>query len=172
MAKQTKTDSRKKNGILAQLAELEDLPTPELKNRWKVLYGSEPPRFNRQFLVKKLAHRIQEIAYGGLDETTQGRMESLLDDEGYDDMGRKVRKPVRRATERAIVPGTVLTREWQGERHEIIAMEDGGFEYRGMPYRSLSAVARKITGTNWNGPAFWGLRGKGAKMKEAGHETR
>jgi hypothetical protein len=164
--------NNKTESILRQLAELESLPTEELRARWNVFYGQEPPRFNRQFLIKRLAYRIQEIAYGGLDEVTRGRMESLLDDEGYDEMGRKVLKPARRATERAIVPGTVLVREWQGERHEIIAMEDGGFEYRGMPYRSLSAVARKITGTNWNGPAFWGLRGKSVNISEAGHDER
>jgi hypothetical protein len=164
--------NRNADSILRQLAELESLPTEELRARWNVLYGQEPPRFNRQFLIKRLAYRIQEIAYGGLDEVTRSRMESLLDDEGYNELGRKVRKPVGRATERTIVPGTVLAREWQGVRHEIIAMQDGGFEYRGMPYRSLSAVARKITGTNWNGPAFWGLRGKSINISEAGHEKR
>ncbi len=166
-----KQNTRNKT-ILKQLGELETLPTEELRTRWKVLYGQDPPRFNRQFLIKRLAYRIQEIAYGGLDEHTRNRMDSLLDDEGYDELGRKVRKPARRATERAIVPGTVLVRDWKGERHETIAMEDGGFEYRGMPYRSLSAVARAITGTRWNGPAFFGLRGKGIQVKEAGHDQR
>lgn len=160
------------NTILNQLAELETLPTEELRTRWKALFGAEPPRFNRQFLIKRLAYRIQEIAYGGLDETTRKRMDMLLEDEGYDEMGRKVRQPVRRLNERAIAPGTILVREWQGVRHEVIVRQEGVFEYRGMPYRSLSSVARKITGTNWNGPAFWGLRGKSAKIREAGHDER
>ena len=148
----------KSDTILKQLAELETLPTEELRSRWKVLNGQEPPRFNRQFLIKRLAYRIQEIACGGLDEHTKKRMDGLLEDEGYDELGRKVKKPVRRASERAIVPGTVLVRNWKGERHETIAMDGGGFEYRGMPYRSLSAVARAITGTRWNGPKFFGCR--------------
>ena len=158
---------QKTNSIPKQLAELETLPTEELRSRWKILNGQDPPRFNRQFLIKRLAYRIQEIAYGGLDEHTKTRMSQLLDDEGYDKFGKKVRASVKRAKENAIVPGTMLVREWQGERHEVIAMDDGSFEYRRMPYRSLSAVARAITGTRWNGPAFFGLRGKGIKLKEA-----
>ena len=166
-----KKDVQKKT-ILKQLAELESLPTKELRFRWKILNGQDPPRFNRQFLIKRLAYRIQEIAYGGLDEHTKTRMDSLLEDEGYNEFGRKFRKPARRVNERSIVPGTVLVREWQGERHEVIAMDDGGFEHRGMPYRSLSAVARKITGTNWNGPAFFGLRGKSVIIQEVSHGGR
>ncbi len=166
----SKPGRRQRDTILHQLAELDSLPTAELKKRWNVLYGQEPPRFNRQFLIKRLAYRIQEIAYGGVDDRTRTRMNDLLEDEGYDELGRKVRKPTRRASERTIVPGTVLVREWQGERHEAVAMDDGGFEHRGMPYRSLSAVARAITGTRWNGPAFFGLRGKTVPLKEAARD--
>ena len=162
----------KSASVLKQLAELETLPTEKLRARWKVLNGQDPPRFNRQFLIKRLAYRIQEIAYGGLDEQTRKRMDELLDDEGYDELGRKVEKPVRRVNLNAIVPGAVLMREWHGEQHEVIALAGGVFEYRGMPYRSLSAVVRAITGTRWNGPAFFGLRGKGITVKEAGHAGR
>jgi len=158
-----------KKTILKQLAELEKLPTEELRSRWKILNGQDPPRFNRQFLIKRLAYRIQEIAYGGLDDHTKTRMNQLLDNEGYNELGVKTKKSVHRANGNSIVPGTILVREWQNKRHEAIALDDGSFEYRGMPYRSLSAVARAITGTRWNGPAFFGLRGKGVKMKEADH---
>jgi hypothetical protein len=160
---------RKSETVLRQLAELENLSTKDLRAKWEVLYGQSPPRFNRQFLIKRLAYRIQEIAYGGMDDFTRERMENLLNDEGYDDLGRKTKNPTRRANLNAIVPGTILTREWQGERHEVISRDGGTFEYRGMPYRSLSAVARAITGTRWNGPAFFGLRGKNinVNVKEA-----
>jgi hypothetical protein len=152
--------------ILKQLAELESLPTETLKSRWRELYQSAPPRFNRQFLIKRLAHRIQEVAYGGLDEPSQNRMDRLLDDEGYDALGLKSRPKKKRPGD-ALLPGTLLVREWNGERHEVIVGGDGFFAYRGQPYRSLSAVARAITGTQWNGPAFFGMRGKGAAAKEA-----
>jgi len=145
--------------VLQQLAELETLPTNELKERWRILYGAEAPSFNRQFLIKRLAYRIQEIAYGGLPDDVRVRLNKLLDEEGYDEIGVKVadRKPPRSAPGDRPIPGTMLTREWDGERHEVTALQKG-FEYRGIPYRSLSAVAREITGTRWNGPLFFGLR--------------
>ena len=110
-----------------------------------------------QFLIKRLAYRIQELAYGGLQETTRRRMDRLLDDEGYDGLGVKSRAKKTKPGD-TLLPGTLLAREWQGERHEVIVGEDRNFEYRGMPYRSLSAVARAITGTRWNGPKFFGCR--------------
>ena len=151
----TNTEHPGKNGIRRQLADLDDLPTGELKARWLALYGKEPPRFNRQFLIKRLSYRIQELAYGGLPNELRGRMNQLLDDEGYNEIGVKTGK--RKPNMDKPIPGTLLIREWDGERHEVTVREDC-FEYRGMPYRSLSAVARKITGTRWNGPAFFGLR--------------
>ena len=143
--------------ILKQLTELEDLSTDKLKARWWELYASDPPRFNRRFLIKGLSYRIQEIAYGGIPDTVRSRMDRLLDDEGYDELGVKSR-PKKRKPGDALLPGTLLAREWRGERHEVIVGEDRNFEYRGRPYRSLSAVARAITGTRWNGPKFFGLR--------------
>ena len=174
--------NHKKNNsqaILKQLAELETMSTEDLRKLWDKLHEAQstsesktnnvdnmpaahrclprPPRFNRQFLIKRLAHRIQELVYGGLQETTFRRMDRLLDDEGYDNLGVKSR-PKKTKPGDALLPGTLLAREWQGERHEVIVGEDRNFEYRGVPYRSLSAVARAITGTRWNGPKFFGCR--------------
>ena len=146
-------------GVLQQLAELDTLSTKELKERWRILYGTEVPSYNRQFLLKRLAYRIQEIAYGGLPDDVRTRLNKLLDEEGYDEIAVKVadRSPPHRAPGDRPIPGTMLIREWDGERHEVTALQKG-FEYRGIPFRSLSAVARKITGTRWNGPLFFGLR--------------
>ena len=146
-------------GVLRQLAELDTLATEDLKARWHSLYGREPPRLNRQFLIKRLAFRIQEIAFGGLPDHVTDGMNTVLDEEGYDKIGVRIpgRKSANQASAGHPVPGTVLVREWDGERHEVTALRKG-FEYRGVPYRSLSAVARKITGTRWNGPLFFGLR--------------
>ena len=145
--------------VLQQLAELDTLTTKELKERWRILYGAEAPSYNRQFLLKRLAYRIQEIAYGGLPDNVRNRLNQLLDEEGYDEIAVKVadRKPPRSAPGDRPIPGTMLIREWDGERHEVTALQKG-FEYRGIPYRSLSAIARKITGTRWSGPLFFGLR--------------
>ena len=156
--------------ILKQLAELPDLPTPELKERWRLLYGQEPPRFNRQFLIKRLAYRIQELACGGLPEEAKNWMESILDEEGYDEYGVKQTSPGRARSAPGPIPGTVLLREWNGRTHKVTVLPDG-YEYLDIPYRSLSAVARKITGTNWNGPAFFGLRGTGKKGNGKGNKV-
>ena len=145
--------------VLKQLAELETLRTNELKERWRILYGDAALSYNRQFLLKRLAYRIQEIAYGGLPDDARARLNKLLDEEGYDEIAIKVadRSRPHRAPGDRPIPGTMLIREWDGERHEVTALQKG-FEYRGIPFRSLSAVARKITGTRWSGPLFFGLR--------------
>lgn len=155
--------------MLRQLAELERLSAAELADRWRALIGTEPRRNNRRFLIKKLAYRIQELAYGGLTAQDRDRMERLLDAEGYDDQGFAVTKKRRRKTSKdgKFLPGTLLRRDWGGERHEVRVLERG-FEYRGLPYRSLSAIARQITGTSWSGPAFFGLR-SGSRRDGAGN---
>jgi len=148
----------KKPSILNQLAELDGLTSEELKERWRALFGTEPPAYNRPFVIKRLAHRIQELAYGGLSETTRRRMDEILDEAGYDENGavqKDRRHPKKSPT--APVKGTRLIREWNGERHEVITLRVG-YEYQGRQYKSLSAIAREITGTRWNGPMFFGLR--------------
>ena len=152
----------KRASVLRQLAELERMDTPALRERWQVLYGKEPPRLYRQFLIKRLAYRIQELAYGGLSDEARARMARVLDEEGYDDAGAKQGVARPKPDEGQMVPGTLLIREYDGVRHEVRVL-DQGFEYRGVPYRSLSGVARAITGTAWNGPRFFGLRNTGAK---------
>jgi hypothetical protein len=144
------------NGVLAQLAALPQTKTPELKTMWRQLFGTEPPPYNRRFLESRLAYRIQELAFGGLSEETRARLDALVEDEDRRVSG-KAR--VRRLEDRPIV-GTRLIREWKGVEHQVTVLADG-FEYRGQRFKSLSAIARKIAGTRWNGPAFFGLRRPG-----------
>ena len=162
--KTQKDRGQRRPGVLRQLAELERLTVAELAERWRALMDTKPPRHNRRYLIKRLAYRIQELAYGGLTAQDRDRMERLLDVEGYDDQAFSVTKKKRRPVNQdgKFLPGTLLVREWGGERHEVRVLERG-FEYRGLPYRSLSAVARLITGTQWNGPAFFGLRDGSAR---------
>ncbi len=145
---------------LRQIADLHDLPMPALQARWKELIGTDPPRYNREFLIRRLAHRIQELTYGGLSEETRAKMDRLLEEAGGDGTGpaRGERRP-KQGRRELPVAGTRLIREWNGERHEVIVVQ-GGFAYQGIRYRSLTSIARAITGTNWNGPAFFGLRAK------------
>ncbi|MBI5529336.1 MAG: DUF2924 domain-containing protein [Deltaproteobacteria bacterium] len=155
-----------KPSILRQLAELDRLGPVEIKERWRALFGTEPPAYNRPFLVKRLAHRIQELAYGGLPESARRRMDDLLNEAGYDENGALLKdRRLFRKSPTAPVAGTRLIREWNGERHEVTTLRVG-FEYQGRQYRSLSVIAREITGTRWNGPKFFGLRNNSCKNLE------
>ncbi len=151
-----------RNSIPAQLTALPGKSIAELKDLWRELYQAEPPLYNRAFLVKRLAYRIQELAYGGLSAPTVARLDALADEEEARLQG----KPRRRITDRPVA-GTRLVREWQGVEHHVTVLVDG-FEYQGRTYRSLSAVARSIAGTNWNGPLFFGLRANGGPQRRRG----
>lgn len=138
--------------IPARLIALKAASTPDLKNQWRELFDTEPPAFNRRFLESRLAYRIQELAYGGLKPQTIERLEALGEQLAGGNM--VVRR--NRADDRPII-GTRLIREWQGVEHTVTVLADG-YELQGRPYKSLSSVARAITGTRWNGWIFFGLR--------------
>jgi hypothetical protein len=143
------------DGVLVRIAALKTTPIPELKQQWRDLFGKEPPPFNRRYIESRLAYRIQELAYGGLKPETLRRLQDL--GEQLDGGRIDVRK--RRVVDRPIT-GTRLIREWQGVEQVVTVLADG-FDYQGRPFKSLSAVARAITGTRWNGPQFFGLRRAG-----------
>src|SRR5688572_20237938 len=131
--------------ILAQLAALKTTPVATLKEKWRDLFDREPPPYNRRFLESRLAYRIQELAYGGLTPETIERLEAVADElEG------KPHKRRNRIGKERPIAGTQLIREWQGAEHCVTVRNDD-FEYQGRPYKSLSSIARKITGTRWNG---------------------
>ena len=138
--------------VLARLAALKTTPTPKLKEQWRQLFDSEPPAFNRRYLESRLAYRIQELAYGGLKPETVRRLEKL----GEELDGGRIDVRKRPANDRPI-SGTRLIREYQGVEH-CVTVRDDDFEYQGRPYKSLSAIARAITGTPWSGPVFFGLK--------------
>ena len=144
------------DSVLAQLAALPGKSTPELRQLWRDLFDSEPPRYNRRFMESRLAYRIQELRYGGLKPATVARLEAL----GEDLDGGKIEVRRKRADERPIA-GTKLIREWKGVEHTVTVLDDG-YDYQGRPYKSLSAVARAIAGTRWNGWVFFGVRRSGA----------
>jgi hypothetical protein len=139
--------------VLKQVAMLPEMRSEELKQMWKSLCHSEPPPHNRAFLVKRLAYRIQELAYGGLSEQTEKRLERLAVEEAQPEK--------RKMSKEQLLPGTRLVREWKGVEHCCTALADGGFEYLGRRFGSLSAVANAITGTKWNGLLFFGMRTQG-----------
>jgi hypothetical protein len=132
------------------------MPTPALKTMWRDLHGTEAPPYNRRFLESRLAYRIQELAYGGLKPETLKRLDALT--RGVEDTNPGTR---RIRTDRKPVAGTRLLREFQGVEH-MVTVTIEGYEYRGRPYKSLSAIAKAITGVKWNGWAFFGLKSAGS----------
>ena len=140
--------------VLARIVALKSMPIDQLKKTWRDLYNTEPPAYNRRFLENRLAYRLQELAYGGLKAGTIRRLEML--GEQLDGGKQSVRS--RRTDDRPLA-GTKLIREWQGTAYEVLVQLDH-FVFHGTRYKSLSAIARAITGTVWNGWAFFGLRSR------------
>jgi hypothetical protein len=136
--------------IEARLTALAALTTLELRIEWRRLYRATPPtRLSRDLLLRGAAYKLQEQVYGGLTSQTARRLRLLTSDPN------KVRAAFSPAPE--LKPGTRLVREWHGRTHSVIAVE-GGFDYEGERYRSLSEIARRITGSHRSGPLFFGLK--------------
>ena len=138
--------------VLSRLAALQAAPIATLKQQWRELFGKEPPPFSRSYITSRLAYRVQELAYGGLKPETLARLEAL----GEQLDGGKITVRRTRGDDKPIA-GTQLIREYQGVEH-VVNVTRVGYEYQGQPYQSLSAIARAITGTRWNGRVFFGLR--------------
>ena len=142
----------KPDPIPARLAALKTTLMSDLKAQWCDLYASEPPRYNRKYLESRLAYRIQELAYGGLKPEIVKRLEALGEQlDGGNITTRRIR------TDLMPIAGTKLIRAHQGVEHVVTVLQNG-FEWQGRPYQSLSAIARAITGTRWNGWTFFGLK--------------
>ena len=135
--------------VLKQVAALPGLSPVVLNKMWKELFDAEPPNCDKRSMVRKLAYRLQELAYGGMTEQAGGQLNTLKQNEA-----RIGQTPKQDAMP---VVGTRLLREWKGVEHSV-TVTPNGFEYQGRPFRSLSAVAKAITGTQWNGWLFFGVR--------------
>jgi hypothetical protein len=140
--------------VLARIAALREMPIPQLKQQWRDLFETEPPPYNRRFLEHRLSYRIQELTYGGLTPQTLKRLKALGEEL---DGGNPVRR--RQPADDRPIAGTRLIREYQGVEH-CVTVRDDDFEYQGRPFKSLSAIARAITGTRWNGLLFFGLKNR------------
>ena len=145
-----------------QLAELNGMGLAELRAKHLELYGEEAKSKNLPYLRKRLGFRLQERVEGGLSPEARARIEDLAPKELPIREGATKRRTIdpkgdgRTRDPRIPAAGTVLRREYKGFEHEVTTLQQG-FRYRGREYRSLSAIAREITGTAWNGFAFFGL---------------
>jgi len=137
--------------MVAQIAALEHLSGDDLKLKWNQLFSVAPPHScNRKQMISRLAYRVQELTFGGLSQSERNELDRLAGMQAPDQAcsPRDPDKPLA---------GTILRREWQGIMREVMVSQTG-FEYMGKSYRSLSAIAKEITGTKWNGLVFFGLR--------------
>jgi hypothetical protein len=154
MARNVPDKERQK--LSAEVSLLESLDVEQLRARWKILFETEAPtRFSRDLLMRAVAYRIQERVLGGLKPATRRLFERVSQDA-------RARRPIRVAPVRKLAPGALLIRQWGGAKHQVTVLE-GGVMFRSKPYRSLSAVARVITGNRWSGPLFFGLK---TRLKE------
>lgn len=138
-----KTQNATDESVRRQLLALAGMSRPQLCDKWRDLYGTEPPNSSREFLRRRLAYRVQELFYGGLDPELKTR---LTPD------AIPSRKKVADLPE-----GAKISREWHGNRYEV-TIRGNKYEYEGRLYRSLSGIAKAITGSLWNGREFFGLR--------------
>ena len=152
---ESRNGSRVRHSVLRQLATLETMSLEQLHEQWRDLYGGEPPGYKRQFLIKRLAYRIQELFYGGLSAAAKTRLRQVAQDDPVAQVNGRVTDSPQGKQD--IQPGTRFVRIWKDRRYEVLA-HPNGFEYDGRMFRSLSAVAREITGTRWNGRLFFGLK--------------
>ena len=147
--------------IAEEIRELREMTVTELRARYREVFGEETRAHHKQQLFRKIAWRIQELVEGGLSDRAKARAREIANEADV-----RIRPPrdflpgERRLKDaRLPVPGTVIEREYKG--HVItVKVLDKGFEYEGKSYRSLSAIAREVTGTHWNGFHFFGLSGK------------
>ena len=133
------------------LARLPELDLTELSQQWRTLYKCDAsPHLSRELLLRAVAYRMQEIVFGGLRPEHQRQLRQFA--QQFKETGE-----IRRRTRVELKSGTRLVREWQGRTYEVLVLDDG-FSWQSTHYCSLSAVARKITGTAWSGPLFFGLK--------------
>ena len=129
---------------------LVDLPRPALVERWRTRYGTDPPKgISQPLLVRAIAYEMQAKQYGGLKPATDRRLRMIVSGTASGDHDRRKSVPTLQL-------GARLVREWNGSTH-VVEVVEGGYVWNGAQHRSLSAIARSITGARWSGPRFFGL---------------
>ncbi len=142
-------------GLESEIAALGKLSRPALVARWKKLCRADPPKgLSQRLLVRGIAYEMQAKRYGGLKAATARRLRMIAGGAGDGDRVSRTAAPV-------LQPGTRLVREWNGTTH-IVEVIEGGYVWNGDRLRSLSAIARSITGARWSGPRFFGLSSEDA----------
>jgi hypothetical protein len=164
--------------VMAQIEELTTMRVPELRQRYAEVFGEATRSNNRDYLVKRIAWRIQANSEGDLSQRARRRAEELADDAELRRRAPTLPASTQRPAGAVVVPikfdrgatvpmpGSILVKDYQGRRVVVRVLEKG-FEYEGTVYRSLSAIANKVTGSHWSGAAFFGLKGKKSSEEAA-----
>ena len=143
--------ARQKEASREALSRLPKLDIRELREEWRRLYMTDAsPHLSRELLIRAVAYRMQEVALGGLRPEPQRQLRQIAQELKQTGAAAIRLRP-------QLEPGTRLMREWQGRTYEVVVLDDG-FSWQGTRCSSLSAIARKITGTAWSGPLFFGLK--------------
>ena len=138
--------------VKQQIHALEDVEIAELKVRFRDLYGFDCGATNAKNLRNRIAYKLQERVFSGLSDADRAMLDAIADKDPVANLKADGMKP------RIFVKGTRFCRDWKGKTYEVLVHQDGRFEYEGKIYRSLTAVAEKITGTHWNGKKFFGVK--------------
>jgi hypothetical protein len=138
--------SENDHNIIKQVLKLKTMSLNDLKDLWYSLYRHDPISDTKMYMIPQLAYRIQELAYGGTDETTERKIQQVAHD---------ISKGKKKAYKALL--GTKIVKEYKDIRHEVFVVAEG-FSYNGRVYNSLSAIAQQITGTKWNGLVFFGVK--------------
>lgn len=146
------TSYKTPQAIIAKIAALPNMPMDDIKALWKSLFGTDNPTHNRQFLERRIAYRLQEIEFRKVDRALIDRNKRRIQQIIESGKNKKSDRDLQLAA------GTILIREYQGKEFQVMVSVDGQYEYEGRPYRSLSRIAKEITGTAWSGPVFFGLK--------------
>jgi len=141
---------------------LKKAPAEELQRRYKELYGEDASGTHKTYLWRKVAYKLQEQKHGSLSPKAKGKLKVLIEE--YDPINNKALRPdkpmISQETptkdKRLPIPGTVITKEYKGANYQVKVLEKG-FEYNGKIYKTLSAIAKEITGAHWNGYLFFNL---------------
>lgn len=143
--------------LSSQLAELPHLPMASLWALWDEHFKQRPAHHHRSYLESRLAYKLQESALGGLPTAIRRKLEKIGETGLIPGLDKQA--------DSRLMPGTTLVREFNGITHRVTVLPDGRFEWQGQPYKSLSGVARAITGTPWSGPVFFGIKTTARKTK-------
>lgn len=150
-----------KEDVLARILALKTASLPELQKEYSALYDcKKAPSNNKTYLWQRIAYHIQELQYGGLPEEVKNKAKELVQE--YDPINNKIlrmngsNKCNVSRDKRLPIPGTVISKEYKGAVIQVKIL-DKGFEYNGKVYKSLTAIAKEVTGSHWNGFLFFNL---------------